>query len=436
MSGNGSNGPSSLDSCFVEFDDGEMGLRWGAQRRSRDAWGWRAIVVAAITSHSRAAAAQEESNAFLPPGLEIHAFVSQGFIQSTKNNYLASSERGSFEFTEIGVNFTETLGDDFRVGVQLFAHDLGPIGNFAPQFDWYYLDYRFRDWLGIRAGHTKIPFGLYNDSSDVDAARVPVLLPQSVYPIDHRDYLLAQTGGELYGNVPLGEAGKLEYRGYGGTLDVNAPASTPPGITVENLSVPFIVGGRLLWSTPLVGLTAGGSYQALRIDWNYDVATPLIGPLQMAGLLPAGFAGTLPVKFNVHFWVASLEYQIANLLLASEYSRWIAGFESQAPALLPPHIVNERYYVMASYRVATWFTPGAYYSVYYPDIDKRDGREAVQRDVALSLRYDLNANWLLKVEGHWMDGTAALDPGLNGGTALNKLAKDWGLFLVKTTAYF
>ena len=63
-----------------------------------------------------------------------------------------------------------------------FTHDLGPLGNYRTRFDWFYLDYRFWDWLGVGAGRTKVPFGLYNESSDVDAARVPVLLPQSVYP--------------------------------------------------------------------------------------------------------------------------------------------------------------------------------------------------------------------------------------------------------------
>jgi hypothetical protein len=416
-----------------------MGLRRGARQRSR-IWSYRIVAsaLAAIVALgiADAALAADEPSEPHPSGPEIHAFVSQGFIKSTDNDYLASSQRGSFEFTEIGINFTQTLADDLRVGIQLFAHDLGPIGNFTPQFDWFYLDYRYRDWLGLRAGHTKIPFGLYNDSSDIDAARVPILLPQSVYPIDHRDYLLAQTGGELYGNVRLGDAGNLEYRGYGGTLDINAPGSTNPGIVVSNASVPYVFGGRLMWSTPLDGLVAAGSYQALRLDWDYDISAALIAPLQSVGLLPAGFTGRLPVQFRVKLWVGSLEYQIDNLMVSAEYSRWIGGFESEAPALLPPHVVNERYYGMVSYRVAPWFTPGAYYSVYYPNMDQRDGRQNYQRDAALSLRYDLNANWLLKVEGHWMNGTAALDPTLNGGKDPKTLTKDWGLLLVKTTAYF
>jgi hypothetical protein len=96
---------------------------------------------------------------------------------------VADSKHGSAEFSEAGINFTKGLTPDLRVGIQLFTHDLGPLGKYRTQFDWYYLDYRFRDWFGVRAGHLKIPFGLYNDCSDFDSARIPVLLPQSVYPI-------------------------------------------------------------------------------------------------------------------------------------------------------------------------------------------------------------------------------------------------------------
>jgi hypothetical protein len=392
-----------------------------------------ALLLAALAS-ARPATAQEPEGA--DGDVEVHAFVSQGAIKTTENDYLAKSERGSVELSEVGINFTSSLSPRLRIGVQLFAHDLGPIGNYEPRFDWYYLDYRIRDFLGIRAGRTKIPFGLYNDSADIDAARVPILLPQSVYPIDHRDYLLAQTGGELYGNVPLGPVGQVEYRGYGGTLDLSAPAGPAPGISVAGLDIPYVYGGRLLWLPPLDGLTAAVSYQALRFDWQYQFVPPLIPPLQMAGLLPDGFSGTLPVQFRVKLWVASLEYVQGNLSLAAEYSRWIGKFKSQAPLLLPPHTVNERYYAMASYRIADWLTPGLYYSVYYPNVDQRDGKQNFQRDLALSFRFDVTENWLLKLEGHWMHGTAALDAGLNDGKEPKDLEEDWGAFLVKTTAYF
>jgi hypothetical protein len=364
--------------------------------------------------------------------LEVHGFVSQGFIKTNENNYLANSERGSFEFAEVGINFTKSLTDQLRIGVQLFTRDLGPLGNYNPQFDWFYLDYRFWDWLGIRAGRTKLPFGLYNETNDIDAARVPVLLPQSIYSVTTRDFLLAQTGVELYGNVPFGEAGGLEYRAYGGTIFV--PNSTA---AIANLSVPYVVGGRLMWLTPLQGLAAGGSVQALRFDIDYVVPAAVSGPLQMAGALPANFGGTVGIKLPALLWVGSIEYQIDDLLLAAEYGRWDAKIESSLPAAFPnSDTVSERYYGMASYRLTPWFTPGAYYSVLYQNVDNRHGRAQYQHDVAATLRFDLDPHWLVKLEGHFMHGTAALNSSLNDNKPLGTLARDWGVLLVKTTAYF
>ncbi len=97
----------------------------------------------------------------LPPRLpptQIHAFVSQGYFRSTRNNYLIdNSTHGSFEFTEVGINFTQLLTDELRTGIQLFSRQLGKDGDFRARMDWFYLDYHFADWLGLRAGRTKIP---------------------------------------------------------------------------------------------------------------------------------------------------------------------------------------------------------------------------------------------------------------------------------------
>ncbi len=150
---------------------------------------WFATSLLALPAAARAEDAPDSSG---PLGIEIHGFVSRGFIKTTSNNYLAEdSTKGSFEFSEVGINFSKQLTDRMRVGMQLFTHDLGPLGNYRTRFDWFYLDYRFWDFLGVRAGRTKLPFGLYNENNDIDAARVPVLLPQSVYPVSNRDFARA-----------------------------------------------------------------------------------------------------------------------------------------------------------------------------------------------------------------------------------------------------
>ncbi|HYQ01517.1 MAG TPA: hypothetical protein VER96_22745 [Polyangiaceae bacterium] len=402
-----------------------------------------------LVASSGFARAEESADSSNPLPIEIHAFVSQGFIKTTSNNYLAEeSTHGSFEFSEVGINFSKQLTDRMRVGMQLFTHDLGPLGNYRTRFDWFYLDYRFWDFLGVRIGRTKLPFGLYNETSDVDAARVPILLPQSVYPVSNRDFLLAQTGGEAYGFLPLGDAGGLEYRLYGGAIFYDTADATS---TLSNVRGPYIYGARLMWQSPIEGLQLGASAQRLRLDGDAAFSADQIAQLQMAGQLPSGFSG--PVKFQIPatLAVASIEYSAHDLLLASEYSRWWDSLNTSVPSFAVPQTVSGRFYLMSAYHVTPWFTPGVYYSLLFENLADRKGknppygsvpgaaplgRGAYQHDLALTVRYDLNAFWLLKLEGHYMHGTAGLSRELNGNQPLSSLTEDWGVFLVKTTAYF
>lgn len=364
---------------------------------------------------------------------ETHGFVSQGFMWSNQNNYLARTVGGTFEFAEVGINFTSQLSDKLRVGVQLFMRDVGETGNYRPQFDWFYLDYRFFDWLGLRAGRSKIPFGLYNEIHDVDAARVPILLPQSLYPEGNRDYLLAQTGVSLYGVIPLSALGSLHYDAYGGTIYLDIT----PTNAITDFHVPYVVGGRLMWQTPLDGLQAGATVQALSLNGTAHFSPEQVEDLIDSGTVQEDFSGTVPFRIPALLWVSSLEYANRGLLLAAEYSRWILRVESEPPgAYSQPEAVQERMYAMASYQVAPWFTPGAYYSFMAPRLDARTGHGTKQHDVALTVRSDITNNWLLKLEGHIMRGTADLDPALNAGQARGALQRDWLLLLAKTTAYF
>jgi hypothetical protein len=384
------------------------------------------LLPVALGAPSAAAAAEAAvGTETLLGGVEMHGFVSQGFWITRGNDYLDDDTTdGSFEFSEVGLNFTTQLTDTLRTGVQLFANDLGPSGDYKPLVDWFYLDYRPLDWLGIRAGRLKIPYGLYNEIQDIDSARVPVLLPQSVYPLQTREVLFAQTGAELYGFWRLGDsAGGLEYRLFGGTMYLDADALTPPGAGFElAMDVPHVVGGRLLWETPLDGLRVGGSAQALRLE------TTVFAP------------GIEPFVIENNGWsaVASLEYTVADWLFSAEYSRWGVDQSSDAPDLSPPiKEVSERAYVMASYQLTDWVSPGAHYSVLYPDTEQRSGRENRQHDVAVSFRFDINAHWLAKLEGHFMSGTAGLlNPLRINPPDVTQANQYWGAVFLKTTAHF
>ena len=77
--------------------------------------------------------------------------------------------------------------------------------------------------------------------------------------------------------------------------------------------------------------------------------------------------------------------------------------------------------------------------MYNVDANDRGGHDpkyaerfyAYQRDLAATLRFDVNDHWLWKLEGHFMDGTASLPQLANPHPE-----RYWGLFLLRTTVTF
>ena len=130
-------------------------------------------------------------------GLQIHGFVSQGYLVTEGNNYLGETEDGgTLNFNEFAVNVTATPINNLRIGVQIFARSVGDYGADTPEIDWAYADYHLTDDLGVTVGRFKIPHGLYNESRDLDMTRTEVFLPMSVYSTRLRDVYLGRPAGE------------------------------------------------------------------------------------------------------------------------------------------------------------------------------------------------------------------------------------------------
>jgi hypothetical protein len=387
----------------------------------------------------------DEPLSFAAAPLDVHGFVSQGAFLSTGNNYLGHSVRGSVELFEAGINFSTEPIEKLRVGLQLFTRDVGPIGNYTMGLDWAYLDYRVNPSFGVRAGRIKLPFGLWNEVADIDSARLPILLPQGIYPILSRDFLVAQTGFSLYGSPSLGRAGELDYQLFFGTLFIRASDLSSGSSQITNIDTKAVAGGQLMWRPPVEGLRLGGSvlYGNLAFDVTLDPATT--AAFIAAGLAPAGFDGVVTLGIDPAWLsVGSIEYLTGPWSLTAEYSRWDQHATSSIPALIAPGTADtdsERFYGMAAYRFGDHLEAGAYYSVKSLDVHDRDGsgpayatnrNRAFQRDLAATVRWDVNDAWLWKLEGHFMDGFADLSEQDENSSP----TEYWGLFLVKTTVSF
>ena len=379
----------------------------------------------------------------IPYGIDIHGMVSQGYINSDHYNYLAhDSEGGSFQFNEYALNFSKNLTDRLRVGIQLFARDLGDMGNDDIYVDWAYGDYRWKDWLGFRAGKMKVPFGLYNETRDMDMLRTFVFLPSGVYTETYRDILMGLKGISIYGTLPLKKWGSLDYQALYGTMDLDDSDAfekvyldmLPPGSSLERIDVDEVFTACYRWNTPIDGLRIGStfSYQ----DFDIRAEMRLLGPFTLDGLF----------KFkDIEAFTHSIEYTWGNLVLATEY------FELSVKST--PYINRKRlpkesmkmegWYVSGTYRFTDWLEVGAYYSMFWPDAHDRGGHDesrnlqkkhqAWLEDIALAFRFDINKYMIFKTEWHWMDGTANVY-GLDNPGGYHE--QDWFYFTSKLTFHF
>lgn len=390
------------------------------------------------------------------PEIQVHGYISQGFLISDHNNFLADTVQGTFQFNELGIHFSTEVNEKLRIGIQLAARDLGGQGNDKIVIDWAYADYRWQDWLGIRLGKIKIPLGFYNKTIDLDMLRTFVLLPQGVYSETFRDTLIALKGVGIYGDAPLKVFGDLSYEVLYGTMNIESESTTargvetPGNINVEEIEVKQAFSMGLTWETPLEGLRLGIS--RVEIDFEFkgnlgkDLIVPVPYPPYQLVIAPAGTPFTSSVN-DFCKSVYSLEYTWKELIIAVEYFQQDFSMLNRITGVNPMTraLKFDGYYGSACYRFSDWLEVGVYHSVFYKNRNDRQGTKtpynppfsAYQKDTCLSFRFDLNDNWTFKIEGHALKGTALciFQDNLNDEGVLD-YHKHWVMLAAKMTFSF
>jgi hypothetical protein len=353
---------------------------------------------------------QAQEFKFFDRTVQVHGFVSQGFVYTRGNNWLTmNTTDGSAAFTDFGLNMSTQLTDKFRVGAQIYDRNLGQLGQYHPSLDWAFADYRFKSWFGIRGGKVKTTLGLYNDTQDLDFLRVFALLPQSVYPTDLRDATIAHVGGDLYGSFSLKHhLGNLSYTAYAGHCTDSiysgyAYLASEYGVSDRIGTLQY--GGDLRWNTPVRGLLIGAS----RINEDTSSkATPYNG-------------SAVSVEDSEEDWTNQVygEYEAGKLRVDFEYRRFFHdGIVNHGDL---ETITDVRgWYVSGAYRVMKRLALGSYYSRYsitsvsggpfgFEVPEETDTRLPANHiyDKVVSARVDLNKFWNIKLEGHFMNGYGA-----------------------------
>jgi hypothetical protein len=361
-------------------------------------------------------------------GLEIHGFASQGFLKSNANNFLSESDGGSFQFNEMGLNFTYDAGNSVLMGAQLSARDLGDVGNDKVSVAWAFGDYKWRDWLSFRAGIMKSEAGLYSTGRDIDSLRTCIILPQAIYDEWSRDSAQGTKGVKIYGKVQAGAAGILEYGLQ--AADVQIPLDSGIAVNIEKnfggadlnyADLDTLYSAMIKWYTPLDGLLL--SY------WGYYT-----NETDMRLNNSALVYKNSDAKKSIF----SIQYAANNLTLTAEGSYATSRgdlFMTVAPGVVVHAIDDDRvqstnYYVSAGYRFTDWFEA----SLYYSNSEKSyngTGPGNELKDICVSTRFDITDNMIFKLETHVMDGLYGVDAGDDG-----TLDDSWMLYAAKVSYTF
>jgi hypothetical protein len=341
--------------------------------------------------------------------VQIHGFLTQGFAYSNENNYLTmSTSQGSFDFTDAGLNVSSQITDKFRVGGQAYARRIGKLGGGQVTLDWAEGEYRFHDWLGVRAGKVKTPLGLFNSTQDMEFLHTWALLPQSIYPLDLRERYLSHLGADIFGDIPAKKLGSFTYTVYAGALSNDLRGGYDYGLAGVDIYTRRFHGNArgadLRWTSPISGLLLGASY----------LQTP-----QTAEGFNEIFATPIRVDvFSDQRCVYYGQYTHGNLTLDAEYSRELQKIEllgvkgPYGPPDLRSDFDRRGWYAAASYRLSKHLELGAYHSRFFPNADRLDSAgvgplSAPERhifDQAVTARIDLTNFWDLKIEGHFING--------------------------------
>jgi hypothetical protein len=318
------------------------------------------------------------------------------------------------------------------------------LGNFHPQLDWAYGDYKFKDWLGIRAGKVKTVQGLSHDVQDMEFLHTWALMPQSVYPMDTRGDTIAHIGADLYGDIGIRKLGSFSYTFFGGTrpndanggylygVDTMSHVPAPQGgfmyITGQTKDVTYyggpIYGADLHWATPVKGLLLGASYMFQDITTTGTYTKPVVVPYKLT-----------TVKDNAtNFYV---EYVLRNLRFAGEYRAEpkIVQLNQPSGVLVQGFQDSRSGYVSLSYRFTKWLELGSYHSRYIDNwpVTHSDPRNHIF-DQVFTARFDIDRYVDFKIEGHFMDGACidgVLDHGFYAAPNPNGLAPNMHMLVVR-----
>ena len=340
---------------------------------------------------------------------QFHGFLSQGFSKTNENYFYGDSrDQVSWDFREIGVNFSHRFNRFGFISGQILSRKSGNSSDSNAQLDFLQLDYHLLHEnvhrLGFEIGRVKNPFGFYNETRDVPFTRPSVILPQSIYFDRTRDLTLSSDGVQFFTSKDFHRA---VLRGQFQVAYPRVDSDKLKNILLINdksgeFKARLSYIAKVSYEPEGRGITFAISVAQLNSDYNASATTA--------------------ASFRFSPRVISLQYNTLKWSLTGEYARRPFDFNNLPLSLPLSHIEGESYYLQSTWRMTHKFSVFARYDAAYIDRNDRDGkyREQVSGgtlpaytmfalDWSFGCRWSLRRNLELALESHWVNGAAWLD---------------------------
>ena len=367
----------------------------------------------------------------LPDSVQIHGFLSQGFIHTSDNNLFGHSDDGvSTDFRELGLNGSWRIMPELQLSLQMVWRDAGQTDEDGLRVDYGIIDYSFysseSSLLGVKVGRVPTPLGFYIDTRDVASTRPSILLPQSIYFDRNRNIALSADGGYIYAEK------RSNYGDFLFTAGAFNPRTNDPSLkyaVVGNDSGK--IEGDTSWIARLSYEWQSGrgrlaiTYGNLHADYEPNIQAAL----------SAGSINFRPIIF-------SAQYNAENWTLTSEYA--LRTTELEGFGVRPnDKVIGESFYIQGTYKVMPFLEGLIRYDQLSVDKNDKDGRNFTlkssepsysrfAKDWTFGVRVIFTSSFLVSAEYHRVNGTAWL----SGLETSSPKQQYWDLYMMMISYSF
>lgn len=369
--------------------------------------------------------------------LQVHGFIAQGVIDADGSNYINDDESVSFELTEVGLNASYQINDDYRVAGQVVYLNGG--NRYHPGLR---LDYLLLEWdafhndawqASFYFGRVKNNHWLYSSTRDIPFARPSIIIPQVVYFDGFRDIAVGGDGAAVklsYSDDNLGDIDFNFSRGKSAISDEQTDVVIGK-FALGDIDHDLDTQASIYWQPPYSQWRFGIS--ALDSTFNYEksetdnfVDSEFIFQFYTANALYEG-----------QYWQFSVELFQERFATTGFY---FPSFHRDT--------IGQGYYAQASYQLQKDLSVLFRTERFYSNKDDKNGSQLAQdsgglvpayfgyhNDTMIGFSYDVASNFRINAEFHWMQGGARLSPIVQPDPIAND-SKNWQVWAIQFMYWF